>query len=367
MRKPGVTVIALFLVLSVAGCQINIPGPGNRENSSSPVTTAIPIQPGWTPAAINGGIALPNIADVVPLITPSVVSIQTEAIAYDVFLRPFPGQGAGTGIIVDPNGYILTNSHVVEDATKVTVTLEDGRSFDATDVRRDPQTDIAVIKVNAQGLPSARIGDSKRLRVGDWVIAVGNALALEGGPTVTKGIVSYLGRSILEENGNVLYDLIQTDTPINPGNSGGPLVNMAGEVVGINTAIAGEAQNIGFAISINPAMAIVQPLVDKGYVPRPFLGVRMQTVNPALARQYDLAVNKGVLLTSVDRGTPADKAGLRPGDVVVRFGGIQVDTVSTMRQVLYSRKAGDAVEIVYQRGPAQQTTTATLSESPPPG
>ncbi len=362
MRKFAMSLVASFVALALIGCNISLEGPTREQ---APFTTPVPIQPGWTPPASDSGMALPNIADVVPRITPFVVSIQTEAIAYDVFLRPFPEEGAGSGIIIDPNGYVLTNNHVVQDATRVTVTLGDGRTFEAAEVRRDPLTDIAVVKINAQGLPAAKLGDSRKLRVGDWVIAVGNALALEGGPTVTKGIVSYLGRSI-QENSTVLYDLIQTDAPINPGNSGGPLVNMAGEVVGINTAIAGEAQNIGFALAITPAMPIVQSLINKGFVTRPFLGITMQTVNATVARQNNLPVDRGVLVTTVQRGSPADKAGLKPGDVIIRFSGADVVTVSALRQAILSHQTGEDVEIVFHRGSTQSTVRATLGESGPP-
>ncbi|MDO8472693.1 MAG: trypsin-like peptidase domain-containing protein, partial [Dehalococcoidia bacterium] len=194
MRKITLALAVALVALTLVGCSIGIPSfPGSSNDKTVAATTPTPLQQGWTPPPVSTGTRLPDIADVVPLITPFVVSIQTEAIGYDVFLRAYPEQGAGTGIIIDSNGYILTNNHVVEGATKVTVNLADGTAFDAVDVRSDPQTDIAVIKVNATGLPAARIGDSGKLRVGEWVIAVGNALALDGGPTVTKGIVSYLG------------------------------------------------------------------------------------------------------------------------------------------------------------------------------
>lgn len=370
MRKITLALAAVFTVLIFSGCSIEFPrlaGP----SSSTPVTTTTltPLEQGWTPppsvSGVSGTKGLPDIADVVPLITPFVVSIQTEAITYDVFLRPYPEQGAGTGIIIDSNGYILTNNHVVEGATKVTVNLADGRAFDATNVRTDPQTDIAVIKINATGLPAAKIGDSNKLRVGDWVIAVGNALALDGGPTVTKGIVSYLGRSIQEDSGATLYDLIQTDAAINPGNSGGPLVNLAGEVVGINTAMVGSAQNIGFAISITPTMPTVTALINIGYVARTYLGISMQTVTSAVARQYRLGVQTGVLVYSVSRGSPAVTAGMKAGDVIVTFGGQDVRTEEALRKAITNHKPGDDVEIVLYRGSSQMTIHAILSQSGP--
>jgi len=364
MRKRILPLLGLFIAitLAIAGCNINIPG-----QSQETTTTPPPIQSTWTPPPVGqGGPPLPSVADLVPNVTPSVVSIQTEAVAYDVFLRPYPEQGAGSGVIIDPNGYILTNNHVVEGAQKITVSLSDGRTFTASDTRRDPNTDVAIIKVDATGLPTAKLGDSSKLRVGDWVVAVGNALALEGGPTVTAGIVSYLGRSIMEENNAVLYDLIQTDAAINPGNSGGPLLNMSGEVVGINTAIAGEGQNIGFAISINSALPVLQSLITKGFIGRPFLGVTMDTVSRAAAQRMGLPVDGGVLIVSVSAGTPAERAGMKEGDVVVKFAGKNVTKVEEMRQAIFSQKVGDIVDIVLYRGGTQTTVSATLAESPPP-
>ncbi|MEW6034363.1 MAG: trypsin-like peptidase domain-containing protein [Chloroflexota bacterium] len=369
MRKTVLGVVALILALSVAlaGCTLSLPEL-TPAPTTSPTATPPPIQSGWTPPQLGGGSTpLPSVADVVPGVTPSVVAIQTEAVAYDIFLRPYPETGAGTGVIIDPNGYIMTNNHVVEGAQKVKVTLNDGRAFDAVEIRRDPWTDVAVVKVDASGLPAARLGDSGKLKVGDWVIAIGNALALEGGPTVTAGIVSYLGRSIQVQNDAVLYDLIQTDAAINPGNSGGPLVNMAGEVVGINTAIAGEAQNIGFAISITPALSVVESLINKGYVVRPFFGISMATVGRAVAIRYNLAVEEGVMVVSVTRGSPADSAGLQQGDVITSFGGQKVASSEELRRAIVSRKVGETVEIVFYRGSSQQTARATLVESPPPG
>ncbi|MBI2853509.1 MAG: trypsin-like peptidase domain-containing protein [Chloroflexi bacterium] len=362
-------ILALSFVLS--GCSIELPGFGTTSPAKTTTTTPAPITTGWTPPPTDGGgnrpAGLPGISDVVPKVSPWVVSIQTQTVGYDIFLRPFPETGAGTGIIIDPNGYILTNNHVVEDADTVKVSLSDGRTFDAAEIRTDPTTDVAVVKIDAKELPSAKIGDAKKLKVGDWVVAVGNALALRGGPTVTAGIVSYLGRSIQEPNGAVLYDLIQTDAAINPGNSGGPLVNMAGEVVGINTAIASSGQNIGFAISIGSAMPVVQSLINKGYVVRPFLGITMQDVTPTLARRNNLAVDKGALITSVSPGTPADKAGIKQGDAIVKFDNRDIASTSDLRQAILSHNIGDQVDIGLYRGDQQVTVKATLGESPQPG
>jgi serine protease Do len=294
-----------------------------------------------------------SIPDIVKKITPSVVAVHTEVTAYDIFLQPIPGQGVGTGIVIDSNGYIVTNNHVIENAQSVQVITDDGRSFDAVKVNGDPLTDVAVIQIDAKNLPVAEIGSSKTLLVGEGVVAVGNALALEGGPTVTSGIVSYIGRSIMEPNGTVLYDLIQTDAAINPGNSGGPLLNMAGQVIGINTAVASQSENIGFAIAITPALPVIEQLVHQGRVIRSYLGVGLYTTT------------NGVVITSVDPGSPAGKAGLEVGDIVTQFAGQKVTTAEELRQAIISAHIGDGVEIDFTRNGRDNKTFATLIASPP--
>lgn len=309
--------------------------------------------------------ALPSIADVVDLVKPAVVSIVVETVTYNFFLQPVPQQGAGSGAIFDQRGYIVTNNHVVENARQIKVSLTDGRTFDASLVGRDPLSDLAVVKIEADNLPTVRLGGSQPLRVGDWVIAIGNALALPGGPTVTIGVVSNLGRSIQEPNGATLNDMIQTDAAINPGNSGGPLVNLAGEVIGINTAIASEAQGIGFAIDVKAAMPVIQQLIERGGVIRPWLGVQSITVTPAVVSQYRLSVTEGVLLASVVKDSPADKAGLKQGDVIIKLAGEKVTTSEQLRQIIQSKKIGDNIEVVFIRGSREQTVTVALGESPP--
>ncbi|RLC91864.1 MAG: hypothetical protein DRI39_09515 [Chloroflexi bacterium] len=305
-------------------------------------------------------------AELVDKVAPAVVSIVTESVSYNFFYQAIPQTGAGTGVIVSPDGYIVTNNHVVEDAQKVTVTLSDGRVFEATSITTDPQTDLAVVRIDAGDLPYLHfLSDSlEQLNELDPVVAVGNALALPGGPTWTAGVVSNLGRSIELETGVVLYDLIQTDAAINHGNSGGPLVNMAGQVVGINVAIASGAENIGFAISTDTAIPVIADLIAEGQVRRPYLGVSMLTVTPVVRARYNLAVDSGVLIYAVYRGTPADDAGLQPYDVVTSIGGQEVGSAEEMRLVIHGYQVGDEVEIVYFRGSEQRATTATLVAAP---
>jgi len=304
--------------------------------------------------------------ELVAKVAPAVVSIVTETVSNNWFWQAVPQTGAGSGIVISADGYIVTNNHVVEDAQKVTVTLSDGSAFTATVVGTDAQTDLAVVKIDANNLSYLHfLSDSlEQLSVLDPVVAVGNALALPGGPTWTTGVVSNLGRSIEENTGVVLSDLIQTDAAINRGNSGGPLVNMAGQVVGINVAIASNAENIGFAISTDTVIPVVQSMITEGKVVRPWLGVSVITVTSAIQHYYDLSVDTGSLITSVNSNSPASKAGLETGDIIIKMDGEDISTVEDLVSAIKSHQIGDQVEIVYYRGSVQKLTNATLEESP---
>jgi S1-C subfamily serine protease len=299
-------------------------------------------------------------------VAPAVVSIVVETVSYNWFWQAVPQTGAGSGIIISSDGYIVTNNHVVEDANKVTVTLSDGRTFDATVVGTDAQTDLAVVKIDASNLAYLHfLSDSlEQLSVLDPVVAVGNALALPGGPTWTTGVVSNLGRSIQEETGVVLDDIIQTDAAINAGNSGGPLLDAAGQVIGINVAIASNAENIGFAISTDTAIPVVQSLITEGKVVRPWLGVSVATVTPTIQQYYHLSVGAGALITSVSSGSPADKAGLRAGDVITKMDEEDISTAAELTAAISSHQIGDQIEIVYYRVNVQQVANAKLEQSP---
>jgi serine protease Do len=299
-------------------------------------------------------------------VAPAVVSIVTETVSYNWFWQAVPQTGAGSGIVISPDGYIVTNDHVVEGAQKVTVTLSDGSTYAATIVGTDAQTDLAVVKINANNLSYLHFlsNSLKQLSVLDPVVAVGNALALPGGPTWTTGVISNLGRSIEEDTGVVLNDIIQTDAAINPGNSGGPLLDTAGQVVGINVAIASNSENIGFAISTDTAIPVVQSLIAKGKVARPWLGVQVATVTPTIQHYYNLAVNTGALITSVTNGSPADEAGLRAGDVITKMDDKDISTTEDLISAIGSHQIGDQVKIVYYRGNVQKVANATLEGSP---
>jgi serine protease Do len=304
--------------------------------------------------------------ELVAEVAPAVVSIVVETVGYNWFYQAVPETGAGSGMIISPDGYIVTNNHVVEGAQKVTVTLNDGSVFPATIVGTDAQTDLAVVKIDASNLAYLHIlrNSLEQLEVLDPVIAVGNALALPGGATWTTGVVSNLGRSIEEENGVVLDDIIQIDAAINPGNSGGPLLDTAGQVVGINVAIASNAENIGFAISTDSIIPVVQSLITEGKVIRPWLGVSVMTVTPTIQQYYNLAVDAGALIVSVTSGSPADEAGLRAGDVITNMDAEDISTAAELSSDIGSHQIGDQVEIVYYRGDVQNMVIATLEESP---
>jgi serine protease Do len=304
--------------------------------------------------------------ELVAEVAPAVVSIVTETVGYNWFWQAVPQTGAGSGIIISSDGYIVTNNHVVEGAQKVTVTLSDGSTFAATIIGSDVQTDLAVVKINANNLSYLHFLSNSLEQLGalDPVVAVGNALALPGGPTWTSGVISNLGRSIEENTGVVLNDIIQTDTAINAGNSGGPLLDTAGQVVGINVAIASNAENIGFAISTDTAIPVVQSLITEGKVVRPWLGVEVTTVTSTIQQYYNLSVNAGALITSVTNNSPANKAGLRAGDVITKLDDEDISTAAELISAIRSHQIGDQVEIVYYRGNVQNVAHATLEESP---
>jgi len=304
--------------------------------------------------------------DLVARVAPAVVSIVTESVSYNWFWQAVPQTGAGSGIIISPDGYIVTNNHVVDGATRVTVTVSNGDTFEASIVGTDEQTDLAVLKIEANNLTYLHFLDNslEQLSVLDPVVAVGNALALPGGPTWTTGVVSNLGRSIEESSGVVLDDIIQTDAAINAGNSGGPLLDEAGQVVGINVAIASNAENIGFAISTDTAIPVVESLISEGKVARPWLGVSVATVTPTIQQYYNLSVSSGALITSIATDSPADKAGLEPGDVMTKMDDESISGADDLVSAIASHQVGDQVQVTYYRGSVQNTAIVVLGQSP---
>ncbi len=270
-------------------------------------------------------------------------------------------RATGSGLVVDPTGYVLTNNHVIENASEIIVRLSDSRKFTARLVGRDPKTDLAVLKVEAPGpLPAAELGDSDRLRVGQWAIAIGNPFGLDR--TVTVGIISATARTRV---GVATYEnFIQTDASINPGNSGGPLLNLDGKVIGVNTAIVAAGQGIGFSIPINMAKEVMRQLIARGRVVRGWLGIVIQDVTDDLAGSFGVHEREGVLIADVMKGGPADTAGLRPGDVVVDFSGNPVHEVPDLQRNAAAAVPGQVVKLVVVRDRARLPVDVTVGEMP---
>ena len=312
------------------------------------------------------------IADAVERVGPSVVRIDAARTVVqrtpDVFNSPFfreffgdfggfPEQprtrverGTGSGFIIDAQGLILTNAHVIEGADRVLVTLKDGREFAGEVLGQDQLTDVAVIRVEASGLPTVTLGDSEQLRPGEWAIAIGNPLGLDN--TVTAGIISATGRSSSQVRvPDKRVSFIQTDAAINPGNSGGPLLNEQGQVVGVNTAIIGGAQGLGFAIPINTAREIAQELITNGRVEHPYIGIQMRSLTPALrevlneqnSRDRQITADSGVIVLGVQSNSPAAQAGLRPGDVLRSLGGQAVRDAETVQTIVQNTDIGESL------------------------
>ena len=282
------------------------------------------------------------------------------------FNQPVPLEGVGTGVILDDQGHILTNNHVVDGAQQIIVTLASGETHEADLVGTDFQTDTAVIRIEAEELAPAKLGVSAELEVGEDVIAIGHALGLPGGPTVSKGVVGGLDRVILTDPQTqaTLVGLIQTDAAINPGNSGGPLVNMRAEVIGINTAIIQESQGLGFAINIDSAKVVAAQLMENGFVTRGFLGIGPQNLTPALARRFDLPVSEGIVVERVIPDTGAEEAGLEPSDIIVQLGEKTIANSGELSNFLIDNGPGETVKLVYFRGNVKVTTEVTLGQNP---
>jgi len=295
---------------------------------------------------------------------PSVVQISTDTVAISLYNRIVPQTGVGSGIIIDKVGNILTNNHVVEGADLVTVTLNDGRSYPATLVGSDNITDLAVIKISAAKLNPAKFGRSADLQVGEDVIAVGHALGLKGGPTVSKGVVSALERTIQTDAQKAMVDLIQTDASINPGNSGGPLANSKGEVIGINTAIIDDSNGIGFAINIDDAHVVVDQILTSGDVLRGFLGITPFNVTDSIREQINLPVADGVIIAGVVSGFPAEKSGLQPEDVIVMLNKVSIENAGDLSKFLLNNPPGSKVEVRFYRNGELRKVDIVLADKP---
>jgi len=332
--------------------------------------------------------APPSFADLAEKVKHSVVNISTTQVIKGSPLQPFFGPNApfgdffgrdffkhffgnvpqgemkthalGSGFVISQDGFILTNNHVIDNATEIKVKLESGKEYDAKVIGHDPKTDLALIQVKLdEGFPTpAPLGDSDAIRVGDWVMAVGNPFGL--GQTVTTGIISAKGRII---GAGPYDDFLQTDAAINPGNSGGPLFNMKGEVIGINTAIIAQGHGIGFAIPINMAKDLL-PQLKKGKVIRGWLGVTIQDITPELAKSFGFKSSKGALVSSVAKGSPAENAGLRRGDVILRFNGKEIENTHTLSQLAAATAPNTQVKVDILRNGKSETITLTIGTMP---
>lgn len=370
IQRILIVLIVASLMVGACGCSMLIPQPATppAPPPSQPTSQSEYTDPDWTFPSGNSQSPqpLPDIARVVNEVMPSVVSVMTEMVAYDVFNQEYTQSAAGSGVIIDSEGYIITNNHVVENAKEVQVELLDGSAFPATIVGSDALTDLAVIKVTEEvGLPYATLGDSPQLAVGEWVVAIGNALG--EGISASEGIVSRLDVSV-SVRGNTLRDLIQTTAAINPGNSGGPLANMSGEVIGINSVKVADIgiEGMSYAISMNSAEPIIGALIRQGYVTRPWLGVSLYTVDRLVALMNNLSVEEGVLVLEVSKNSPAEAAGLKEGDVITKFDERKTVTTDDLLQAILNSEVGQTVEITFVRGEGTGKTSARLQESPPP-
>lgn len=366
----GALLLPLLLVFAGLGCDAGTDATATIVPPATATATAVPRDPGDgpIPTPIHAAATLlPSVAGVVDKVKPAVVSIAVtvEAVSCDIFgrCRTVEQEAEGTGVLFDQAGYIVTNNHVVEGAVKIQVFLVDERTFQAELIGRDPASDLAVIKIEGDGYPVVGFANPDDLRVGDWVIAIGNALALPGGPTVTLGIVGALDRSIATEDSR-LYNMIQTDAAINFGNSGGPLVNLYGQVVGINTAKTQTGEGIGFSVSTFDVVPVVASIREHGRVVFAWLGIGVKEVTPVIAAQEGLSVNRGVLVDGLDSNGPAARGGLHSGDIIVAFDAVEVDSVRQLQQVVRGYTVGYETEVTVVRGKDTSTFRITLEEQP---
>jgi len=363
-----VALTALWLSLAPAAARAANPEPVDSQSVLRALEDAfVSVADRVTPAVVNVSVKAKRIAPEGE--SPERQERFREFFGPEFFERFFrrrqpreDARSTGSGVIVDPQGYILTNNHVVENADSVEVRLSDDRKFQATVVGRDPKTDLAVLKIDASSgsLPVAALGDSDKLRAGQWAIAIGNPFGLDR--TVTIGHISATGRTHV---GVATYEaFIQTDASINPGNSGGPLLNIEGKVIGINTAMVSSGQGIGFSIPINMAREIMTQLVNKGRVVRGWLGIVIQELTPELAESFGVTKDGGILVADVMKDSPAEAAGLKPGDIVVEFNGAPIKDVTELQKRVAAVEPGRATPLVVVRDKVSTPLTVKIGEQP---
>ena len=300
------------------------------------------------------------VLDTLEKVSKSVVNINTVKLISRMLYQAIPVEGMGSGTIIDSKGQILTNNHVVGGAEKITVTLWNGEMLEGNIVGACSVHDTAIVKVNKPELPAAELGDSEKLRVGQRVYAIGNPFGLPGGPTVTSGVISATKRTIESQRG-LIENLVQTDAAINPGNSGGPLLDLEGKVVAINTAIIPYAQGIGFAIPINTAKQCTSDMIREGIAARPWLGIVGLSLSSEISRYYNLPLEHGVLVTKVTDGSPAQRAGMIMGDIILKMDRVDIGSIEDLLGEIHRRKVGDEIRITVFRRGFQQYFDVTLS------
>lgn len=342
--------------------------PVSRSEATATPTAAGP-QSQATPTTASLVTSSADIVGAARRVGPAVVTVVSTLPSRRGFRGPIAQpESRGSGVIIDGEGHILTNNHVVESAASLSVLLASGERVDAQLIGADPFSDLAVIQIKAAAVPFADLGDSSTLAPGQMVVAIGSALG-DFQNTVTAGVVSGLGRSLETEDGYLMEDLIQTDAAINQGNSGGPLINLAGQVIAINTAIVGRsgsavvAEGLGFAIPANTARAVAAEIMRSGRVPRPYLGVSHIAVTPQLAAYYGLNVNRGVIVAEVTPRSPAAQAGLQPGDVILKIDNQDLNDQTPCLNALMRHRPGDKVKLLVNRDGQTLTLDATLGDS----
>ena len=304
-----------------------------------------------------------SVLDIIEKVSKSVVNISTIKLVHNIFYQAVPVEGMGSGTIIDSEGLILTNNHVVGGADKIRITLWNNEILEGNIVGSCAIHDIAVIKVNRVNLRAAELGDSQKLRVGQAVYAIGNPFGLTGGPSVTSGVISAINRTIESQRG-ILENLVQTDAAINPGNSGGPLVDLEGRVVAISTAIIPFAQGIGFAIPINGAKTCTTGIVNEGIARRPWLGIIGLSITEEIARYYGLPISRGVLVTKVAEGSPAEDAEMADGDIILEIDNLETTRIEDLVKEIHKRKVGDKIKIFALRNGREHFFELKLIETP---
>ncbi len=343
-----------------------------QNQPAAQITTDQPVSTGATSTTqlvVDSTAVETTITQAVQKVGPAVVTVVGTVPGQMTFFgQASDSTVSGTGFFISQDGYLLTNNHVVEDASELSVILSDGTQVPASLVGTDIYADLAVLKTESAAPAWVTLGNSDEMDPGETVIAIGSPLG-EFMNTVTTGVVSATGRSIDTGYGYQIENLIQTDAAINQGNSGGPLLNLAGEVIGINTLVVRNSQSgtvaegLGFAIPTNTAAVVAEQIIQKGYFSRPYLGAQWQAINPNIAARYDLPAEWGVYLTDVATGSPAAKAGLQRGDIIVKIGDTALDESTSFLNVLYAYQPGDEVPLTVMRGRSEETFTVTLGET----